>query len=133
MKFIPTKVHGVIDYLAVVAILALPRLLDMGEEATLLLTILAIGALLYSLLTRYELGLLRLLPMKGHLLLDFMAGLLLCAAPFLFLQEETATTRMVLVVMGLFEILTAAMTKSHSPLESHADTGGISRIPGSTG
>ena len=52
MKVISTRTHGVLDYLMAVALLALPRLLGWSSQTTLLLTCLAIGTLVYSLLTR---------------------------------------------------------------------------------
>ena len=41
------------------------------------------GAIAYSLLTDYELGLMRLLHMPAHLALDAMSGALLVSSPWL--------------------------------------------------
>ncbi len=128
MRFIPTKLHGVMDYMTVLALLALPRMLDFSDQATTLLTIVAIMALVYTLLTRFELGALRVLPVKAHLALDFMSGLLLVAAPFLIVPQENSTARTVMIVIGVFEIGAALMTHLHSPVENTHGRGGVAGL-----
>jgi hypothetical protein len=128
MRFIPTKIHGVMDYMTVLALLALPRMLDFSEQATTLLTVVAIMALVYTLLTRFELGALRVLPVKAHLALDFLSGLLLVAAPFLIVPEENSTARTVMIVIGVFEIGAALMTHLHSPVENTRSSGGVAGL-----
>lgn len=128
MRFIPTKLHGVMDYMTVLALLALPRMLNFSQEATMLLTVVAIMAFVYTLLTRFELGALRVLPVKAHLALDFMSGLLLVAAPFLIVPQENSTARTVMIVIGVFEIGAALMTHLHSPVENTHGTGGVAGL-----
>ncbi|HEX8237122.1 MAG TPA: hypothetical protein VF600_14285 [Abditibacteriaceae bacterium] len=128
MRFIPTKVHGAMDYMTVLALLALPRLLDFSDRATTLLTGVAIMALLYTLLTRFELGALRVLPVKVHLALDFVSGLLLVAAPFLIVPGENSTARTVMIVIGVFEIGAALMTHLHSPVETNHGGSGVAGL-----
>jgi hypothetical protein len=67
--------------------------------------------LVYSALTRYELGLVKVIPMRGHLALDALSGSLLCAAPFTFLDEDTGVTAAI-VGFGLFEIFAALTTET---------------------
>jgi len=71
LRMIPTGVHGAIDYLTGGALLAAPKVLGLNDEprAALVLRSAGAGALAYSLITDYELGLLRLLPMPAHLAL----------------------------------------------------------------
>jgi hypothetical protein len=86
MKFIPTQVHGVLDYLLGGLLIATPWLL--GFEDNTLITwipvILGCSTLVYSLFTNYEPALIRLLPMPVHLITDFLSGLLLALSPWLF-------------------------------------------------
>ena len=86
IRFIPTQVHGVLDYLTGGTLLAAPRLLGLksGSAAARVFTVAGGGAAAYSLLTDYELGLVKLLPMPAHLALDAASGALLAAAPWLF-------------------------------------------------
>lgn len=88
-KLIPTRFHGVLDYLFGVLYIALPFLLNWPQPAAGILIALGAGTLLYSVLTRYELGLVKLLPMPAHLAIDLLGGLLLVAAPLLGLVDES--------------------------------------------
>ena len=115
MRFVPTKLHGMLDYLSVGTLLAVPRLLGWDKELTRFLTGAAVGTLGYSVLTRYELGVVKVLPMTAHLTFDGMSGALFCAAPLLFPEEDRATTG-ALVAFGVFEI-GAALTSKHDPPE----------------
>ena len=111
IKLFSTKTHGVLDYLTVGQLLALPRMLGWSEQVTRFMSTMALGTLGYSLMTRYELGPLKLLPMKGHLTLDALNGALFCAAPLLFPDEDT-TVKATLVGLGLFEIMAALTTET---------------------
>ncbi len=84
-----------------------------SERVTNLLTGAAVGTVGYSLLTRYEMGLVKILPMKAHLALDAASGAALCAAPF-FLEDESDEVKAALIGLGLFE-LTAALTTQTEP------------------
>jgi hypothetical protein len=120
MKLFSTKVHGVIDYLTAIVLFALPRLLGWGSNVTTLLTIMALTTLVYSLATRYELGLFKVLPMKGHLLLDALSGVLLLGAGFLF-QNDGNNVLIILLLLGLFEIGAALLTETEPSPAGYAD------------
>ncbi len=77
MTQMSTRTHGVLDFLTAGTLAALPRALGWGERVTNALTNVAIGTLGYSLLTNYEYGVLRVLPMRGHLAIDAMSGVAL--------------------------------------------------------
>lgn len=111
MRFLPTAVHGVIDYLAGIVILALPWLLDWEDSAKTIMTILGLGVILYSLLTDYELGVARVIPMSTHLLLDALGGVILIIAPFIFGIDDT-TTRTVMIILGIFEVGASLITQT---------------------
>src|SRR3954465_9165031 len=120
MKLFSTKVHGVIDYLVAIVLFALPRLLGWGSNWTSLLTIMALTTLVYSLATRYELGLFKVLPMKGHLLLDGLSGGLLVGAGCLF-QHVGNNVLIFLLLVGLFEIGAALLTETEPSTAGYAD------------
>ena len=86
MRLIPTKIHGIIDYLWGAALLASPWVLGYADVAAAkwLAVVFGVGAILYSMITAYELGLLRILPMPLHLIIDGAGGAFLAASPFLF-------------------------------------------------
>lgn len=109
-KLISTRTHGVLDYLTAGALFALPRALGWSDRVTGLLTGAAVGTVGYSLLTRYELGVVKVLPMRAHLVLDALSGAALCAAPLL-LPDEDDEVKQALVGLGLFELAASALTR----------------------
>lgn len=113
MKLFSTRTHGILDFVSAATLITLPRIFGWRKATTSLLTNAAVGTLVYSLLTRYEFGLFKVLPMRGHLLLDGLSGAMLAAAPFTLLDEDSSVTA-ALVGLGLFEI-TAALTTETEP------------------
>ncbi len=118
-KPVSTKTHGAIDYLSVPVLLAAPRLLGWSPAVTRFLTVAAGGTLVYSLLTRYELGAKPVLPMKTHLTLDALNGAMAMAAPWL-LGEKNPATKAALIGIGAFE-LGAALTTETEPKATPLD------------
>ena len=115
MRFIPTQVHGVLDYVTGATLLTLPRLLDLdGVPASArVLRMAGGGATAYSLLTDYELGLVKLLPMPAHLALDAASGALVASSPWLFgFANNGRRYWLPHVLVGATEILAAATTKT---------------------
>lgn len=111
MKPISTRTHGFLDYFSVGVLLALPRLLQWRKEPTRLLTASAVSTLVYSLLTRYEWGLVPVLPVNTHLALDATSGTILCGAPFLLASVDRRVAG-VLLGLGLFEIVVPMLTEN---------------------
>ena len=66
--------------------IAVPWLFDFaaGGAETWIFVALGAGAIAYSLLTNYELGINRTIPMRTHLTLDIASGILLAVSPWLF-------------------------------------------------
>lgn len=110
MRFIPTRVHGMLDYLIGIALIAAPWLFDFADNETARWVTIALGAgvVLYSLLTDYELGVVKAIPMSIHLGLDIVAGLVLAVSPWVFDFSETVWVPH--VVVGIVEIVSALMT-----------------------
>lgn len=111
MKFIPTRVHGMLDYAMGLLLIASPWLFDFadGGAAQWIPIILGAGAIVYSLMTDYELGAVRRIPMKGHLALDAMSGGLLAISPWLFgFYDEVGFWPH--VILGMLEFGAANLT-----------------------
>jgi hypothetical protein len=111
MRFIPTKVHGMLDYLVGALLIAAPWLFDFadGGAQQWIPVILGASAILYSLFTDYELGAVRRLSMPTHLTLDLLSGILLAASPWLFgFADDVYVPHLVL---GIMEIGASLMTK----------------------
>lgn len=80
---ISVRTHAVIDYIVGILLIAAPYLLDFatGGPAQWVPQALGAGILLYSLLTRYDLSLAKVIPFGAHLALDALGGLFLIASP----------------------------------------------------
>lgn len=85
MKVIPTRVHGILDFVVPVGLMLAPKLLgfDDDKRASALFRGTALGHLAYSLFADYEKGVVRKLPMKAHLALDAGSAAFLAASPWL--------------------------------------------------
>ncbi len=114
MRVIRTQAHAVLDYLTGGALVAAPRLLGLqGSAAGRVLSLAGGGATAYSVFTDYELGFVRVLPMRAHLALDAASGALVAASPWLFgFAREGTRHWLPHVVVGATEILAAATTKT---------------------
>ena len=113
MRFIPTKFHAPLDYIVGVALIAAPWIFQFSEHlaATLVPIVLGIGLITYSLLTDYELGVIKVAPMAVHNLIDVVAGTVLAASPFIFgFADESANVWAPHVVVGLAAIFLGLTT-----------------------
>ena len=112
MKIISTKVHGVLDYLMGVLLIAAPWLFNFNRDGaeTWVPVILGIGVIVYSLFTNYELGLSRLIPMRTHLTLDVLSGALLAASPWIFNFNDYVYLPH--LILGILEMGAGIMTET---------------------
>ena len=90
MRLIPTKVHGVLDYLSGLLLIASPWLFGFANDSFAQWVPIVVGAtiLLASLITDYELSLAKIIPMQTHLAMDVLGGATLAASPWLFGFDE---------------------------------------------
>lgn len=109
---LPTRIHGMLDYLLGALLIASPWVLGFGVGGAETWVPVGLGALLllYSLFTDYELGLVKRLQVPAHLLLDALGGLLLAVSPWLFGFDTHVW--MPHVVLGLAEVVVAAVTNT---------------------
>lgn len=113
-RVIPTQVHAVLDYLTGGTLVAAPRLLGLtGTTAGKVLGIAGGIATAQSLMTDYELGLVKVIPMRSHLALDAASGAMVAASPWLFgFAGNGRKYWLPHVIVGATEILAAATTKT---------------------
>ena len=111
MKPISPKQHGVADYLFAGTAYALPRVVPASERVSRLLRTTALGVVGMSAVTRYELGLVKVLPMKAHIALDLALDAAFLAAP-LFLRDESAKVKGALAGMGAAGTAVALSTRA---------------------
>jgi hypothetical protein len=121
MRFIPTKAHGVLDYLMGALLIAAPWLLDFdrGGAETWVPVVLGVVLLIQSLMTDYELGAVRVISMPMHLMMDLLSGLLLAASPWIFgFSEHVYLPHLIL---GIAEVGASLMTRKVPDTRSQAN------------
>lgn len=111
MRFIPTKIHGLLDYLLGITLVISPYLLwstEMGWD--LWIPMLAgVALILISVCTDYEWGAAKTFSMRGHLTMDLLLGILLAISPWLFGFADVVFVPF--LIFGAFEIIASLVTK----------------------
>lgn len=112
MRFLPTKIHGVLDYMTGLLLIAAPWILGFADDgpATWVPVILGISAIVYSLFTNYELGMIKTLSMPTHLWLDTLSGVFLAASPWIFGFSDRVYLPH--LILGIFEIVASLVTQT---------------------
>jgi hypothetical protein len=88
MRFVPTLVHGVADYIVGIGMILLAFISDADGAGFWVFLLFGLFAIIYSLLTDYELGWKPVLTMPAHLALDAAFALVMLAVPFVFTLPE---------------------------------------------
>lgn len=87
MKLVTKKIHAYLDYPVAVALISLPFILGLGNSNSLALylsVVTGVAAFILTLLTDHHLGVYRIIPYKGHLIVDALVAVVFVIAPFLF-------------------------------------------------
>ncbi|KLN61726.1 hypothetical protein WH96_05280 [Kiloniella spongiae] len=109
-RFVTKNIHAYLDYPVAVSLIALPFILNLGSShpvALWLSVITGVAAFILTLLTDHHLGVIRVLPYKLHLTVDFAVGALFALIPFILSFNGIdaiyywANGLAVLVVVGL--------------------------------
>ena len=121
VRFVPTAVHAVFDYVGGVGLITSPFVFGFhgrGGIAVLLPMILGTSIIACSILTNYELGVpgMKVVPMWMHLTVDFVASALLAVAPFLFgYSSQGLNVWLPQVIAGVRVMLRVLVSKTHPP------------------
>ncbi|CAN5789657.1 SPW repeat protein [soil metagenome] len=115
MKFLPTKIHGILDYLVGIALIAAPTIFgfrDVGGPAVLIPTVIGIVLIAYSIFTNYEWGVIKKVPMGYHLMVDYLASGFLAISPFMFgFADQGLNVWLPHTVVGLTVIAVVMVSK----------------------
>lgn len=120
MKIIGLRLHGFFDYSYVLIYLAAPSVMDFsGLPATISYA----AAVLYFLgagLTAAPFGIIKLQPIRMHLIVEIIYAILTVAFPWLFRFASDHSVRNFYIVMGIIPIVVGLLTdyKSAAPREA---------------
>lgn len=107
---INTKTHSLLDYLEGFLLFCSPWLFGFATGGPKMAIPLIVGATvpIISMLTKYEGGLIRVIPMRVHLTLDAISGLFVASSPWIFaFQDEVYLPH---VLFGGFQFIAALLT-----------------------
>ena len=113
MKFISPKVHGIIDYLVVIFLLASPTIFGFTGLLATFTYALAIVHLLLTILTNYNLGLIKVIPFTFHGTIEFIVGVALIVIAYT-LFNDNAVGKLFYVIFGTVVLLTWLVTIYHA-------------------
>jgi len=91
MKIISSRLHGILDYLMVVFLLASPILFEMENPLAGFIYGLAAIHFLLTVLTKFELGIIRIIPLAVHGLIEFFVSVALVLVSFWFNKNGNET------------------------------------------
>ena len=114
MRIFSTKLHGFLDYLVGVLLMVSPWMFGFadGGAAQWVPVLLGAALIVYSLMTDYELGLVKVIPMKVHLGIDVASGVVLVLSPFIF--GFAAAVFLPHLIFGLIEIGAGLTTRTET-------------------
>lgn len=85
MRFVTRKIHALLDYPVALSLMAMPFVLGLGASNPLarwLSVATGVAALILTLLTDHETGVIRVIPYWLHVVVDRLVGVTFLAAPF---------------------------------------------------
>ena len=122
MKVLSPTVHGVLDYVLALAFLLAPGMVEFSDTAASLSTVIGVVYLAASLLTRYPLGAIHMIPFPVHGLIESIMAAGWIAFPWLFGFAGDAAARNFFVAAGAGLLVVAALT-DYRAAESHVYDG----------
>ena len=109
---VPAFVHGLIEYVAGVVLIAAPFVLAFDSDTATGISI-AIGVvvLVVTASTAMSTGLIKSIPVQAHAVLDYALALLLIISPFAFGFDDDGTATAVFLVLGVLHLLLTIGTR----------------------
>lgn len=90
MRFVTKQIHAFLDYPVAFALIGLPFLFGLGSSNPLafqLSVATGVAALILTILTDHQLGVIRIISYNIHLMVDFLVGIVFVLAPFILSFE----------------------------------------------
>ena len=109
---IPAFVHGLIEYVAGVLLIAAPFVFSFDSDTATGISVAAgVVVLVVTASTAMSTGLVKSIPVQAHVILDYLLALLLIASPFLFGFDDDGTATAFFLVLGVVHLLLTIATR----------------------
>jgi hypothetical protein len=117
MRFVPTAVHGAVDYPMAILTMASPWLFGFRKGGMETWVPVAVGGmcLLTNAMTKHEVSVSKVVPMRMHAMLDVMNGAMLAASPWLF--GFSGRTMLPHLMLGTLEVISGLTVKTKPSLQ----------------
>jgi hypothetical protein len=107
---INSTIHGVIDYVVVLFLLLSPTLFSLPSITAKFTYVLAAIHFTLTMLTKFELGLVKIIPLKIHGFVELFVSIALIAIPFYFGNIEGKIAQNFYIGFGIAVLLTWFIT-----------------------
>ena len=109
---VPAFVHGVVEYLAAVLLIAAPFLFSFESDTATAVAIAAgVVVLIVAASSALTTGLIKSIPVHAHVILDYVLAVVLIASPFLFAFDDDSTATAFFIVLGVVHLLLTIATR----------------------
>lgn len=113
MRFLSSKVHTIIGLVVGIALLLAPEIFGFSDNTAASVVARAVGifVIISELITTSQISPLKLVPMRVHLMLDYLTGIFLALSPWLFGFSGSSTNEWVPhLIVGILIVGYALMT-----------------------
>jgi hypothetical protein len=111
MRFIHPSVHGILDYVAVIALVLVSIAVGVSGLAAAIVYLMAAALLFITLMTAFQPGALKLLPLHTHATIELFMGMALLVCPWVFGFADDPMTLNVFLVSGFALLFLRLFTK----------------------
>jgi len=109
---VPAFLHGVVEYVAGILFVAAPFLFSFDDDtATAVAIVAGVLILVVAATTAMSTGLIKSIPVRAHVVLDYVLAILLIAAPFLFGFSDDGAATAFFIVLGVLHLLLTIATR----------------------
>jgi hypothetical protein len=118
MKFISPAAHGIIDYLVVVFLLAAPSVFGFTGIISYVTYAIAGVHLLLTILTNFPMGLIKVIPVKVHAIIEALAGITCIVLACTLFKDNLEGSKLFYGIFGTVVLLTWLVTDYNRPTGS---------------
>lgn len=115
MKIISSKTHAILDFITIIALLALPDLVFLTPTAATLSYTLAVIHFIMTITTDFKGGIFKLIPFKVHGYVELAVGIILLVLAFTFFKGDL-TDEIYFACVGLIILILFSITDYHKKL-----------------
>lgn len=121
MEVMSTRTHGKVDYAIAFILLIAPRIFMWSSDAANAMNILGAVLLAWALLARYEYGLIKIVPVRAHLILDVVLAVAQLGAAYVLVHStdsaQTVAALITLIFTGIITLINVTATWRQDPAE----------------